>query len=109
MKLFVILFIVMVVLSLLLFDIVLRKQYRDHLEQWRQDGCPWGFFRFPREVGFLAGCKARNVVFKQWLTGNPVWLESDPVAARYVYLFRITGAMACVTWAFAVLLMLKSA
>lgn len=108
MQLFVGLFLGMVVLSLLLFDCVLNKQYRDHREQWRQDGCPWGFFKFPREVGFWAGCKARNVVFRQWLTGNPAWLASDPAAMRAVYLFRITGAMACVTWAFLILLMVKA-
>ena len=108
MQLFVLAFIAMVTVSLLLFDVVLRQEHRAHPQQWRQDGCPWGFFIFPRETGFWAGCKARNVVFRQWLVGNPAWLETDPVAMRYVYLFRISVAMGCLIWAFVMMLIIKT-
>ena len=109
MKLFMGLFLIFVLASLVLFDIALNRQYRYHIEQWRKDGCPWGFFSFPREVGFIAGCKARNGVFRQWLLGKPAWLASDPVAMNCVYLFRITSAMACLSWAFVVMIMIKTA
>ncbi len=109
MKLFVFLFMSLVVVSLILFDIVLNRQCRYHVEQWRADGCPWGFFSFPRETGFIAGCRARNGVFRAWLLGSPAWLERDALAMNCVYLLRITVAMACLSWAFVVMMMIKSA
>lgn len=108
MKIFTILFLITVVISLLLFDIVLRKQQRNHNAQWKRDGCPWGFFKFERAVGILAGCKARNVVFNQWLFKAPAWLAADPAALRYLYLFRISIVVGCVFWLCAVAMMIRA-
>lgn len=106
MQLFTILFLITTVISLLLFDIVLWKQHRDHVEQWKLDGCPWGFFKFARAVSFLPGCRARNVVFTQWLFKTPAWLAADPAALRCVYMFRVAVALGCVFWIGAVVMIL---
>lgn len=107
MNYFVLWFIATVAVSLGFFDAVLNLQHRDHREQWRKDGCPWGFFSFARETGFLAGCQARNRVFAQWLRRTPVWAIGDRAAARYLYLFRLTGALSLVIWTVAALSLLK--
>lgn len=105
---FIVLFFAAVAISLALFDAVLNRQYRHHVDSWRQDGCPWGFFSFPpREVGFLAGCQARNSVFARWLLRNPVWSAHDGTAVGYLWLFRLTGALSLVFWTLTVLAMLK--
>jgi hypothetical protein len=97
------LFFVAVALSLLAFDAALRKQSQDHPEQWKADGCPWGFFFFTRSVPFGPGCKARNEVWQRWMFSSPNWAVSDKRASRYLVLFRFFGAIAVVLWVTAVL------
>jgi hypothetical protein len=104
---FIALFLIAVSISLALFDVVLGKQYRDHPDAWRRDGCPWGFFRFPREVGFLPGCRARGAVFGKWMRANPDWAAADQTAVHYLNLFRIAVAAGLVFWTLGVLIMLR--
>jgi hypothetical protein len=104
---FIVLFLIAVSISLALFDVVLKKQYRDHPDAWKRDGCPWGFFSFPREVGFLPGCRARGAIFRQWTFANPDWSASDQTAIHYLRLFRFAVVAGLVFWVLGVLMMLK--
>ena len=104
---FIALFIVSVAITLALFDAVLRQQYRAHRAAWQQDGSPWGFFSFTREVDFLPGCRARGTIFRQWLFRNPQWAGADPAALRYLVLFRASSVAAVILWAIGTLRMLQ--
>lgn len=97
------LFFISVVCALLAFDAVLRRQCRNHAEQWKQDGYPWGFFIFKRNSPFFAGCAARTRVLQQWTFSNPGWAGADGTTRRYLQYFRMAGAAALVFWLLAVL------
>ena len=87
-----------VVLSLVAFDAVLREQAQNHSEQWKEDGCPWGFFFFERSVPFWSGIKAGNRVWRKWMFPNPDWAVSDRTASPCLMLFRLSGGIAVVFW-----------
>lgn len=104
---FVLLFIAAVAICLALFDAILDRQYRLHAAAWREDGRPWGFFRFVREAGFVEGCSARNKVMTEWLLRNPRWVQGDRAAIGLLHTFRLLTAAALVLWVIGALALLK--
>ncbi len=105
---FMFLFFAALVLSFLCFDALLRKQCKDYPEEWKRDGCPWGFFLFTRSGSIWEGCKARNVILRKWLFTRPDWAAKDPKAKQYLRCFKYLSFSAFIFWLIAVFLMLKS-
>ena len=104
---FMLLFFAALVLSFLFFDALLRRQTKDYPEEWKRDGCPWGFFFFTRSGSFWEGCKARNTVLRKWLFTCPDWAAKDPKAVRLLWGYKILSAAGLVFWLFAAIALFK--
>ncbi len=66
------------------FDALLQRLHSAHPQAWTDLGLPTGFFWRPEDDdrGWLAGSKARGVVFRKWLTEDPAWMDPEDALAR---------------------------
>ncbi|HXG11737.1 MAG TPA: hypothetical protein VNK04_18425 [Gemmataceae bacterium] len=87
-----------VVMAFLAFDNLLRIEYTDHSEHWRQDGKPIGFFWMPAGTRFFSGLAARNRLFWTWLSDVPSWAESNERAKWLLRRIRVGMILGGVGW-----------
>ena len=103
-----ILFVALVLLAaFIMFDRIVRLQYRSYRRDWEADGQPHGFFWVPREVRTVGGwiikghssIASRRLAFV-WLFSTPAWARKDENAKRLLFWLRVFVA----TWNISVLL-----
>jgi|SRR6185436_3723174 len=82
--------------AFLMFDCLVRLEYRSYKSNWEADGRPHGFFWVPPEVKRLGGW---TVSFRSdfaskrcsyvWLFSTPSWVRNDVKARQLLYWLRI--------------------
>ena len=95
-----IIFAISILVDMALFDIIVRRQYRNYYSYWKRDGSPWGFFSTLKEVGPIKGSWARQKVAFQWAWGTPEWALSDQQTGNYLILYKISNLITVITWCF---------
>ena len=71
------------------FDRINKYEYQNFPEQWKKDGCPYGFFWGAKECSFWPGTKARNRLLFKWLIRTPEWAAGDSGAFFFFRRFRM--------------------
>ena len=72
------------------FDRLVQLEYRNHREQWEQDGKPWNGLTPPPGASAFDG-RAWQRCSLTWLFSTPSWTRSDSVATRLLWLYRGLG------------------
>jgi hypothetical protein len=72
-----------------IYDIIIRREYREHRAEWEKDGKPIGFFWSPEEGSFFTGSFARNRTAFWWMILPPAWAKSDRGVRRLFIGLRI--------------------
>lgn len=98
-----ILFLVFVFVEFIIFDILIRKEYRDNYDLWERDGKPFGFFWVPKESrGFFLPkirCQmARGRLMSSWFFSTPLWMKYDKKSLFLIMIYRIILLGAIVSW-----------
>lgn len=82
---------------LVFFDRLLRIQFAECRSEWERQGCPAGFFWFPRESEPSSGTHARGVLVAEWARTVPDWISVSERASRAYALFRWSRIVALAT------------
>ena len=89
-------FMLVVLVTCLTFDKLVRLQYASHRTKWEEDGRPRGFFFRPPETRALGGLfvtRSSSWAFQKcsvlWVLSTPEWMRQDPRALRLVVRLRI--------------------
>lgn len=99
--------------SLVLFDQIVRTEYFDHRSAWEADGQPHGFFWVPSECIFAAGLLVRfgsvvshRQVWRSWLFSTPGWINRDRRARLILRCWRgvVFGWLALIVSFFLILI-----
>ena len=82
--------------ALVLFDMLIRREYSAHRRNWVSDGRPIGFFFVPNETTMAKGILvnpgsslARRKAAYGWLFSSPDWVATDRTARRLLLLLRV--------------------
>ena len=57
-------------------DLIIKYQYFNDHNAWKDDGCPRGFFFNPKGGSWMAW----NLIGYRWLSRQPDWISNDRVA-----------------------------
>ncbi len=74
--------------AFVLFDRLLRAEYKQHRSAWVTDGRPSGFFWRAQECDFLLSKLARLRLTFVWLFRTPPWVASSPSLAAMLWRLR---------------------
>ncbi len=104
-------FLAFVLAGFMIFDILLRKEYRENYDLWERDGKPFGVFWVPRESrGFFLPrfrCQiSRGRILSSWLFSTPLWMKYDKKALLLIRMYRILSIGAILSWIAALLNMI---
>jgi hypothetical protein len=98
-----IIFLLCCISSFLIFDEIIRTQYKNHYSEWEKDGKPHGFFFKPKEVKSAFGVKLgswlamqRRCFLMNWKT--PQWAFSEPKILRLIFWYRVLGVFGFLVW-----------
>jgi hypothetical protein len=91
--LFVFIAIISFVTCQIMFDLLIRHQYRRHRSHWEMDGRPIGMFRVPPGASRWRGGVARNRCFKRWAFFTPAWVSNDREALTLLLWVRVAFAV----------------
>lgn len=90
--------------NFLIFDEILRIQYRNHYLEWVKDRKPHGFFFKPKEIKTFFGMPG----FRSWLAfqrryfslvlKTPKWINKEPKARKLIFWYRISNVIGFVVW-----------
>lgn len=79
------------------FDRLLRIQFTECRSEWERQGCPVGFFWFPRESEPSSGTHARGMLIVEWARTVPDWITVSQRATRAYRHFRSARIVALAT------------
>ena len=75
--------------SLIIFDVLVRREYSLHRVDWVSDGRPLGLFWVPNETKVAnrllvksGSSLARRKAAYGWVFATPKWVSGDPLARR---------------------------
>jgi hypothetical protein len=83
----------------ILFDLIVRLEYKFHVEDWEKDQRPVGFLWRPRGAGVWSGSIARSRLASSWVFNTPVWMLDDQRARRLLFWYRCLWWMFMLGWA----------
>src|SRR5689334_24408858 len=86
------------------FDLIIRLEYKRHRDHWETDRCPVGFFWRPRNARVWAGSVSRSKLASAWLYRTPEWMVSDTAAQNLLFLYRLLWALCITGWLVMVIL-----
>jgi hypothetical protein len=105
------LFVMLVIASIfstpfLLFDALVRRQYKEHRAQWEMDGKPncylWRIEGFSWKRQFATGrC------FNDWIRKTPDWVRSDPSTVRILFWLRFSYYTFFLLWVIGVVFAIR--
>ena len=88
----------MVIAAFLLFDQLVRLEYKAHRGSWEADGQPHGFFWVPPESKLLGGWMMKlssGIASKRcslvWLFSTPEWVRRDERAGYFLFWYRLVA------------------
>ncbi len=88
----IILLTILVLIGLLVLgELLILQQYKQHRNVWERDGRPIGFFIRPTKAGLMQGTRAKNRILVIWLFTTPNWVRNDPYARSIHVAYRILG------------------
>jgi hypothetical protein len=73
-----------VIYGMLLFDRLVRWQYRNHRQQWISDGKPDGFFWRAKECESWSSDLAKKKLQISWMFVTPNWALAAPECRRWL-------------------------
>ena len=74
--------------AFLLFDKILRFQYRNFPEEWEKQGKAIGFYWVPPNSSLFSGSFQRSVRFLSWTFGSEDWMATDPKIIKMIWVMR---------------------
>ena len=74
----------------ILFDCLVKIEYRLFPLDWIKDGRPAGFFYRPSGAPVFWGSVSRSLTLRRWFSKKPVWVRNEESEKLYKY-FRVTG------------------
>lgn len=78
------------VLSILIaFDVILRRQYEHHREEWLASGKPCGIFYCPSETTRWRGDTKMKKLQLRWVFRAPSWIDESPATMIAIYAMRV--------------------
>ena len=88
----------------LIFDAILRIQYKNHYEEWLREGKPHGFFFTPKEARTFFGMPGfgswlatqRRYFTLSWRTPN--WALKEPKVLKLIFWYRILNVAGFLLW-----------
>ena len=93
------------IVNFLIFDSVLRTQYKRHHDQWISDGMPHGFFFFhPKETRsgiFMVKPSSWLAMQGRYLSlifFTPEWIELEPHLKSRIFIYRLLHLVGLVAW-----------
>jgi uncharacterized membrane protein YesL len=95
---FVLLLIPIGIALFVVFDLIVRLEYKRHRNVWETDQCPVGFFWRPRKARVWAGSLSRSKLASEWLYSTPEWIASDPAAQNLLFLYRVLWGLSILGW-----------
>jgi hypothetical protein len=87
--LFIAVFIILLFLSFILFDLLIRLQYKEHRNSWLKGGKTRGIFFFPKENS-ISGSFRRRRLMSEIIFQTPGWIENDARGKRLLFFYRFT-------------------
>src|SRR5258707_11300459 len=75
------------------FELLVRREYKQHRSHWEKDGQPRGIFWSPLDTRLWVGTGARNRLYYRWLFRSPEWTKNDPKALNLLILFRVSWCL----------------
>ncbi|MGI8670419.1 MAG: hypothetical protein ACR2J3_11355 [Aridibacter sp.] len=78
-------------MNAVLFDILIRIEYKSHNSYWVKDGKPIGFIFVPHEASIFSGSIKRKRLGIYWYFVTPVWVYNDSNAQKILTLYRLAG------------------
>lgn len=75
--------------SFILFDLIVRLEYRDYRKDWIADGKPPGMFFWPPECSLFGGSSRRSKLMHKWFLQTPTWMYDDVKAKNLLRLYRL--------------------
>ena len=82
------LFLVVLVVSFVVFDRLLRIQFSDAHSDWEREGCPSGYFWAPPSSRKLSP-RARGYLYSKWFYHAPPWVRGSQQAERLYARFKL--------------------
>jgi hypothetical protein len=79
--------------AFLIFDQLVKLEYRKYRTEWEKDGKPHGFFWKPPESPLVRGAMATNRLSLYWLFRSPAWMKQNPSAVSLAKWLRICVAI----------------
>ncbi len=89
----------------LIFDEIIRTEYKYHFSEWKNSGKPHGFFFRPEETKVVGGLVTR---FGSWLAmqrllfsliwKTPEWALNESRILKLIVLYRILNFLALIVW-----------
>jgi hypothetical protein len=82
--------------SFIIYDSILKLEYKSYHVYWKNDGQPIGFFWIAREnrklfvspFSQLRNQFARDQLSRKWLYSTPEWMTNDPQALQLTTKYR---------------------
>lgn len=84
--------------SFLIFDSILRIQYKNHYSEWEEDGKPFGFFFRPKEINYFGSCIAMQSRCLALTFVTPAWSLNEPKVLKLIFWYRILGVFSLLVW-----------
>jgi hypothetical protein len=75
------------------FELLVRREYKQHRSHWEKDGRPRGIFWSPLDTRLWVGTGARNRLYYRWLFRSPEWMRNDPQAFNLLILYRVSWCL----------------
>ncbi len=75
--------------AFLLFDKILRFQYKNYRIEWEKNGKAIGFLWVPPDSSLWSGSFARNTRVLSWTFGSDEWMKKEPKILRTALLMRL--------------------
>lgn len=97
--------------TFLIFDAVLRVQYRKYREEWELDGKPHGFFFVPKElrktfmIPNIKSTISMNVRYFALIFSTPAWATNEPRLVKLLRIYRLVYVLAVLSWVGVVILL----
>jgi hypothetical protein len=79
--------------SFVLFDRLVREEYREHRQLWDADGRPRGFFWRAPECSDFGSSMAMNRLNLVWLFRTPAWIEHSAPYKAWLNQMRVCVAV----------------
>ena len=80
--------IILLFLSFISYDLIIRRQYKDYNSNWIKDGKPIGMFFYPKGSLHIFASFRRGRHMSKLLFQTPAWMEYDKKAKLLLVLYR---------------------